>query len=73
VTFKIHINGVATSIDITFGPSINGGIYVNGNTGAGNFTLNAGDYVDLVSPATSDGSLSDLALSIVCVADTGTP
>lgn len=73
VTFKIHINGTPTSINITFGPSINGGIFVNGNTGTENFTLNAGDYVDLVSPATSDGSLSDLALSIVCVADTGTP
>ena len=72
-TFRIAINGTLTSILITLDPSVNGGEYINGDTGTGNFTLNAGDYVDLISPQSTDASISDLAVSIVAVAETGTP
>ena len=72
-TFTLSINGNPTSISVTIDPAINGGISVTGDSGAGNFTLNPGDYVDLVTPTTTDSALTDLAISLVCVADTGTP
>jgi len=62
-----------TAITITFAPSINGGLFVNGDTGAQNFVLSAGDYIDLISPQDVDTSISDIALVIVGIANTGTP
>lgn len=73
VSFQIAINGVLTAITITFAPSINGGLFVNGDTGAQNFVLSAGDYIDLISPQDVDTSISDIALVIVGIANTGTP
>jgi len=73
VSFQIAVNGVLSAISITFAPTINGGLFVNGDTGAENFILSAGDYIDLISPQDIDSSISDLALVIVGIANTGTP
>lgn len=73
VDFQIAINDVITSIIVTLTPTMNGGMFTNIDTGPDTFELVAGDYIDLISPATSDTAVTDLALTIVGIADTGTP
>ena len=73
IDFQIAINGTLTSMIVTFAPAINGGLFVNGTTGSGTFSLVPGDYIDLLAPNTVDVDISDMSLTIVAVANTGTP
>ena len=72
VTFNVFVNGIQTSIVITFDPAVNDGL-VSTQTTIGittSYEFEEGDYVDIVSPSTTESTISDLAVSFVGTGDT---